>query len=160
MNNTLNKSIAGADEAIQLVVARIFNEHYGIPIVQVQEIIKPTEITPVPKMPAFLEGVINLRGKIVPVVDLYKHFKLGEKQVSDATRIIVSSVGDQPVGLIVDSVSEVIRVAADRIEAIPKSICTLDSAFVRGVAKMDGQLVIVLNLEMIIEDLESKSKNV
>ena len=160
MNTTLNEKIAGADDAMQLVVARIFNEHYGIPIIQVQEIIKPTEITPVPKMPAFLEGVINLRGKIVPVVDLYKHFNLGEKKVTDDTRIIVSFVGEQPVGLIVDAVSEVIHVRASQVEAIPSAISSLDSQFVRGVAKMDGQLVIVLNLEMIIEDLERKSKNV
>jgi purine-binding chemotaxis protein CheW len=145
---------------MQLFVALIFNEHYGIPIIQVQEIIKPTEITPVPKMPAFLEGVINLRGKIVPVVDLYKHFNLGEKKVTDDTRIIVSFVGEQPVGLIVDAVSEVIHVRASQVEAIPSAISSLDSQFVRGVAKMDGQLVIVLNLEMIIEDLERKSKNV
>ena len=159
MNNASTENVAVLDEEMQLVVARIFNECYGIPIIHVQEIIKPTEITPVPKMPDFLEGVINLRGKIVPVVDLYKHFRLGEKKVTDETRIIVSSISDQFVGLIVDAVSEVIRVPFDVMEPIPKAISTLDGQFVRGVAKVDKQLVIVLNLEKIVEDLEKKSKN-
>jgi len=158
-NALLNERAADVDTEMQLVVARIFNECYGIPIIQVQEIIKPTEITCVPRMPDFLEGVINLRGKIVPVVDLYKHFNLGEKKVTDETRIIVSSVGEQAVGLIVDAVAEVIRVPLDLVEPIPKAISTLDSQFVRGVAKVDKQLVIVLNLEMIVKDLEERSRN-
>jgi purine-binding chemotaxis protein CheW len=142
---------------VQLVVASLTGEEYGIPIMQVQEIIKYPEITHIPNMPAFVDGVINLRGKIVPIIDLHKRFDLGTKVKTEDTRIVVSSLGGQAVGLVVDAVSEVIRVNKDSIEPIPPAISRVGTEYLDGVCKTDNRLVILLNLEMILTDLERNS---
>ena len=142
---------------IQLVVASITGEEYGIPIMQVQEIIKYPEVTHIPNMPEFVDGVINLRGKIVPIIDLHKRFDLGSRAKTEDTRIVVSSLGGQAVGLVVDAVSEVIRVAKDSIEPIPPAISRVGLEYLDGVCKTDNRLVILLNLEMILTDLEKNS---
>jgi purine-binding chemotaxis protein CheW len=142
---------------IQLVVACITGEEYGIPIMQVQEIIKYPEVTHIPNMPDFVDGVINLRGKIVPIIDLHKRFALGIRAKTEDTRIVVSSLSGQAVGLVVDAVSEVIRVAKDSIEPIPPAISRVGTEYLDGVCKTDNRLVILLNLEMILTDLEKNS---
>jgi purine-binding chemotaxis protein CheW len=142
---------------IQLVVATLTGEEYGIPIMQVQEIIKYPEVTHIPNMPGFVDGVINLRGKIVPIIDLHKRFELGSRPKTEDTRIVVSSFGGQSVGLVVDAVSEVIRVAADSVEPIPPTISRIGTEYLDGVCKTDNRLVILLNLEMILTDMERHS---
>jgi len=145
------------DEQVQMVVTSLSNEEYGIPIMQVQEIIKIPEITRIPNMPDFIEGVINLRGKIVPVIDLRKRFNLQQHQHSEDTRIVVSTIETNSVGLIVDSVSEVIRLSSSVIDPIPPAISHIGTEYLNGVGKLDSRLIILLNLEKILSDLEKSS---
>ncbi len=146
-----------SEELVQLVVASLSGEEYGIPIMQVQEIIKIPEITHIPNMPDFVEGVINLRGKIVPIIDLRRRFNLELRRYSEDTRIVVSNVAGHSVGLIVDSVSEVIRIGAGIIDPIPPTISHIGTEYLNGVAKVGSRLVILLNLERILSDIEKSS---
>lgn len=143
-----------SSEIIQLVVAKLAQEEYGIPITQVQEIIKIPEITRIPNMPDFIEGVINLRGKIIPVVDLRKRFGLEIKQKDDEARIVITNIGGQFVGLTADSVSEVIRLTSEQIVPVPAIISRINSEYLNGVGKIDKRIIIMLNLEKILNTIE------
>ena len=153
----MEEKIKASGEVVKLVVASLTSEEYGIPIMQVQEIIKYPEVTHIPNMPSFVDGVINLRGKIVPIIDLHKRFGLGVKVKTDDTRIVVSSTGDQSVGLVVDSVSEVIRITPDLIDPIPPTISRVGTEYLEGVCKIENRLIILLNLGMILSELERSS---
>ncbi len=144
-------------EIVQLVVAKLADEEYGIPIIQVQEIIKIPEITRIPGMPEFIEGVINLRGKIIPIVDLRKRFNLEHNLYDEQSRIVVSSIANQSVGLVVDSVSEVIRLPQDAIEPVPQTISQISGEYLSGVGKLGKRLIILLNIEKILTDIEKMS---
>ena len=144
-------------EALQLVVSELSKEEYGIPITQIQEIIKIPEITRIPNMPDFIEGVINLRGKIIPIIDLRKRFRLDQKQKDEETRIVIANIGGQPIRLISDSVSEVIRLSQEDIDPVPPIISHINSEYLSGVGKMDKRIIILLNLEKILSDLEKSS---
>lgn len=138
----------------QIVVFGLSNEEYGIGIAQVQEIIRPVGITRIPGMPAFIEGVINLRGKIIPIIDLRNRFGLTKKDEDANTRVVVAGVSSQTVGLVVDSVSEVLRLANDSIDPLPPTLTDIDAEYLRGVGKMDNRLIILLELEKVLTDLE------
>lgn len=137
-----------ADER-QLVVFSLLNEDYGIDIYKVQEIIQYRDITFVPKAPPFVKGVINLRGKIIPVIDLKERFNLQEKEITPDTRIIVVEISSQIVGLIVDSVTEVLRIPRDSIEP-PPPVTTIGADFIEGVGKLDERLIIILDIDKIL----------
>lgn len=139
---------------IQIVAAHLMDEVYGIPIMQVQEIIKIPDITHIPNMPDFIEGVINLRGKIVPIIDLHRRFNLEKVAASEDTRIVVAFVDNQLVGLVVDSVSEVIRLSEDVIDPVPPTISRIGAEYLSGVGKVNSKLIIILNLPRILTDLE------
>jgi purine-binding chemotaxis protein CheW len=134
----------------QLVVFCLANELYGVSIAAVSEIIMLQPITYVPRAPAFVEGVTNLRGKVLPVIDLRKRFGLIQQEYTKETRIIVAEVNRTPVGMIVDAVSQVLRVAAGAIEPPSPVVTTVDSAFIRGIAKVGSRLVILLDLEQVL----------
>ncbi|MHB9154424.1 MAG: chemotaxis protein CheW [Endomicrobiales bacterium] len=138
----------------QLVVFNLADEEYGVTIIQIQEIIRQPEIARIPGMPAFIEGVINLRGKIIPVIDLRKRFALDEKVATDKTRVVVADAGGQTIGLVVDSVSEVVNLSLDQIEAIPPTIASVDAEYLSGVGKLDKRMVILLDLSKLLNDLE------
>lgn len=138
----------------QLVAFYLANEEYGVEIVQIQEIIRKMEITRIPGMPDFIEGVINLRGKIIPVIDLRKRFDLELTEDTDRTRIIVTQTSDQIIGLIVDGVSEVVHLPSDQIEPIPQTISAIDAEYLSGVGKLENRLVILLNLDKLFSELE------
>lgn len=138
----------------QLVVFSLANEEYGVPITQVQEIIRKPEITRIPGMPDFIEGVINLRGKIIPVIDLRKRFGLERKEESDKTRTVVADAANQTIGLVVDSVSEVVNLPKDQIDPIPPSIASIDAEYLSGVGKIEKRIVILLDLGKLLGDLE------
>ncbi|MBN1824088.1 MAG: chemotaxis protein CheW [Endomicrobiales bacterium] len=138
----------------QLVVFDLANEEYGIAITQVQEIIRHSDITRIPGMPNFIEGVINLRGRIIPVIDLRKRFGLDLKAVSEETRIVVADAGDQTIGLVVDSVSEVINLTKDQIDPIPPTISAIDADYLSGVGKLEKRIVVLLDLAKLLGDLE------
>jgi purine-binding chemotaxis protein CheW len=138
----------------QLVAFNLSNEEYGVPITQVQEIVRVPEITHIPGMPHFIEGVINLRGKVIPIIDLRKRFALEQKEHSEKTRIVVADAGGQIIGLVVDSVSEVAQLSQDQIDVMPPSITSIDAQYLSGVGKMGKRLVILLDLAKLLGDLE------
>jgi len=145
-------------EEIQIVAFRLANEEYGINILNVQEIIRPTDVTRVPKAPFYLTGVINLRGNVVPVINLRKRFGITEEMIIDNnTRIIILNIYDFNIGITVDSVTEVLRLKKEDIEE-PNLIEALDNKFVQAVGKYNERLIILLDLDEILE-LETEKKD-
>lgn len=138
----------------QLVVFELNNEVYGVDIAKVQEIIRMQNITQVPRAPQFVEGVINLRGRVIPVVDLRKRFGFATTEHSKQSRIVVVEIEGQTIGMIVDGVSEVLRVPTASIEPPSPVVTTLDSDYLRGIAKLEDSLIILLQLDKILSDAE------
>lgn len=130
----------------RIVVFKLADESYGIDIAKVHQIIRMQHITKVPRAPEFVEGVINLRGRVIPVVNLRSRLGLPAAERSSGTRMIVVELGDQTVGIVVDGVSER-KIPADSIEAPPPVITTADSDYLRGIAKVDDELIILLSLD-------------
>ncbi len=133
-------------EFFHLVTFHLGKEEYGVEIGSVQEIIRATDITPVPGAPDHVRGVINLRGKIIPVVDLRKRFGLPDCAVGDAQRTVVVELGQKRIGMLVDRVSQVIKVPAGVVEEIPEEATTLEDKYIQGVGKLEGRLIIILDL--------------
>jgi purine-binding chemotaxis protein CheW len=134
----------------QLVVFDLANEHYGMDIAVVESIIKMQPITAVPRTPHFVEGVTNLRGAVLPVIDLRKRFGLPTAEEDKDTRIVVVEMNEQTVGMVVDAVSEVLSVQQDSIEPPPAIVTTLDSTFITGIAKDKERLIILLDLNQVL----------
>lgn len=134
----------------QLVVFELAKETYGVDISRVQEIIRFQEITKVPKVPDFIEGVINLRGNVIPVIDLRKRFDFEEIEKTNATRIIVVEVDQYTVGMVVDAVSEVVRVNENSIEPPSNIIADIDTDYLSGVCKYEDKLIILLELSKVL----------
>jgi len=141
----------------QLVVFDLSTEAYGVDIGAVREIIRLQDITKVPRTPEFVEGVINLRGKVIPVVDLRKRFGLPAEEESKENRIVVVDIGAQDIGVIVDAVTEVLRIATDSVEPPSSVITTADSEYLLGIAKLDSRLIILLDLEQVLTEVEHNS---
>lgn len=141
----------------QVVVFALAGELYGLDISRVQGIIKMPEVTRVPRAAEFVEGVINLRGEIVPIIDLRKRFGLAQQENSVDTRIINVEMGDHLVGLIVDAVEEVLNIPSDVIEPPPDLVTTVDSAYLRSIAKLQGRLVILLDLDHVLSTAEQQA---
>lgn len=139
---------------VQLVTFNIGEEEFGVDILKVQEIIRTMEITRVPRAPEFVEGVINLRGKVIPIIDMRTRFKLSKIAHDKHTRIIVVEISSMVVGFVVDSVSEVLRIPANTIEPPPPVVSGLDSEYIRGVGKLDDRLLILLDLEKLLSHEE------
>ncbi len=146
------KSTVGTE--FQFVVFRLGNEEYGVPITQVKEINRLTTTTKVPRSPVFVEGIINLRGQIIPIIDMKKRFDLALTEYTGDARIIVIQVGDHTFGVEVDSVSEVLRINSNNIEPAPHIVCGIDSKYITGVAKVDDRLLILLDLNKLLSDEE------
>ncbi|MCR4434462.1 MAG: chemotaxis protein CheW [Clostridiales bacterium] len=137
----------------QLVTFKIDMEEYGIKIDNVQEINRMTEVTKIPRAPYYIEGIVNLRGNVIPALDLRRLFKLPEKQVTDATRIIIVDFNRKRTGIVVDSVSEVLRFEKTLIEAPPDILSSgVDSDYVESVAKLDGgkRMILILDISKIL----------
>lgn len=141
-------------ELKQFVVFKLGDEEYGVNILQVKTIERLMEITRVPKAPEFVEGVINLRGEVVPVIDLRKRFSLPERTNTDNTRIIIVSIEDITVGMIVDSATEVLQISEDDIDPAPSIVGSVDSDYIDGVGKIDDRLLILLNLKKVLKSEE------
>jgi len=136
-------------QMLQLVTFKLGNEEYATEILKVQEINRMVEITAVPDSPAYVEGVINLRGKVIPVIDLRKKFGIPAKEADAHSRIMVVDVGNT-VGLVVDSVSEVLRISTDTVEPPPAMTGTGSEEYIRGIGKLEDRLVILLDLDKLI----------
>ena len=139
-------SIQSADEK-QLVVFDLAEEAYGVDIGSVREIIRMQEITAVPRTPDYVEGVINLRGRVIPVLDMRKRFGFPVAEHTKDTRIVVIDVGGADIGATVDAVTEVLRLGADAIEPPMSVITTADSDYLLGIAKLESRLIILLDLQ-------------
>lgn len=148
MNAEANVQHAG--ETRQLVVFSVADEIYGVDIHQVKEIIRVPEITRVPRTPDFVEGVVNLRGSVIPVLDLRKRFGFSAGEASSDQRIVVMEMGEQTVGMIVDSVSEVLQVDVERIEPASPYVVTVDSQYISGIAKLGERLIILLDANRVL----------
>ena len=133
-----------------LVVFTLANELYGAGISAISEIIKLQPITYVPRAPAFVEGVTNLRGKVLPVLDLRKRFGLAVAAASRESRIVVAEINNILVGMVVDAVNEVLRVPQEAVEPPSPVVTTVDSAFISGIAKVGTRLIILLDLEKVL----------
>lgn len=148
------------EQELQLVSFNVGSEEFGVDILQVHEINRMTEITRVPKAPKFVEGVINLRGKIIPIIDLRKRFGMEEKEKDKDTRIVVVEINEQTIGFVVDSVSEVIRMPLANIEDAPELVTGIDADYIQGVGKLEKTLLILLDLEKVMskQELEKVGK--
>ena len=156
MNETSKQAL---DELIQLVSFRLGQEEFGIDILKVQEINRMVEITKVPQAPHYCEGVINLRGKVIPVVDLRKKFDMETAERDKNTRIIVCDVNSKVVGMIVDAVEEVLRIQDSKIEPPPEIITSSTVDYIKGVAKMEKRLLIFLDITKIAIELNKDMEN-
>lgn len=149
------------EETTQLVVFKLGEEEFGVNILQVREIEKLDQgLTRVPKAPHFVEGVINLRGEIIPIVDLRKRFGLTLPPLGLDSRLIIVEVGEEAVGMLVDAVVEVLRVPVSAIESAPSITKGVNSYYLAGVAKIEERLIVLLNLERALspEEAEELSK--
>ena len=141
----------------QLVVFDLAGESYGINIAAVESIIKMQAITQLPQAPHYVKGVTNLRGAVLPVIDLRLRFELEAQEVSRQTRIIIVTMGKIKVGVVVDGVSEVLSVPDDAIEAIPPTVSTANSAFLKGIVRLEQRLIILLELSKVLDFEEQQS---
>ena len=149
MANNENTNVA-TEESLQVVAFKLRNEEYGVSILNVQEIRNLTDITRVPFAQDFIKGVINLRGSVLPVIDLKERLGLEETPYTQDTRIVTVTVGDLHVGMLVDAVTEVLTLTAKPIDA-KKAINGKElTKFLSGIGNIDGRLIIMLNLEEII----------
>jgi purine-binding chemotaxis protein CheW len=138
----------------QLVVFILDQEEFACKITDVREVLKMMKITPLPRCLDFVEGVINLRGEVIPVIDLRKRFGLAEAGRTESSRIIIAEVASSLVGLIVDSVSEVIRIPDKQIQETPDRVAGTRTHLILGVGKIEDRLLIILNLEKILTSEE------
>jgi purine-binding chemotaxis protein CheW len=134
----------------QVVLFELGGEVYGLDIATVREIIQMQPVTKVPKAPAYVEGVINLRGKVIPVIDLGKKFGMQQVERTKNTRIVVVNIQDATLGIIVDTVTEVLRLAGDAIEPISDVVTSGRLDYLQGVAKLDNKMVILLALDKLL----------
>ncbi len=140
---------------INQYVSFILNgERYAIDIMSVDEIIRLIEVTPVPKAPDFVEGIINMRGKVIPVVDLKNRLNLGESEGTSETRIMITTIKNKKVGFIVDAVEEVLRIEPDLVEKAPGVATSVDSNYIKGVARTNKGLIIILDVNKLFTSNE------
>ena len=143
----------------QLVKFYIADEAFGIGIKQIFQILKPQEVFKVPNTPPFIEGLINLRGKVMTVFNLRKRFNLPDKENDEDTKILVIRMDEYLLGFTVDSVSEIVRVQEEDIVETPPTLTNFDKRFLSGVAKVEEKLILLLNLEKILTpDEENRVK--
>ncbi|MEJ8546467.1 chemotaxis protein CheW [Brevibacillus borstelensis] len=141
---------------VKVIVFRLKDEEYGVDVNQVKSIEKLEHITRVPRTPAFVKGVINLRGVVTPIIDLRNRFSLEEADYTESTRIIIVAVGELEVGLIVDAANDVIDIPVNAIEPPPEVVGGVEAAYLRGVAKLEKRLLILLNLDKVLSNEEIK----
>ncbi len=148
---SIEKKNFDKEELLQLVSFNIDNEEYGIDILKVEEIIRVILITKIPNTPDFIEGVINLRGKVIPIIDLRSRLNKIKKVYDNNTRVIVVEVSGITVGIIVDSVSEVLRIPKSITEPPPSIVAGKNSEYISGIGKLEGRLLILLDLEKVLD---------
>ncbi len=142
-------------DIVQIASFRIGAEEYGVDISQIQEIIRMMEVTRVPRTPDYVDGVINLRGQLIPIVDLRTRFGMERAAPTKDTRIIVTDVGSKRIGIVVDSATEVLSIPIEAIEQAPEIIASAATDYIQGVGKIGDRLVILLDLTMVISGAQA-----
>ncbi len=147
----------GEGQTRQFVGFRLEHEEYAIPITTIQEIIVMKPITRIPQVPASIEGLINLRGSVLPVVNLRKLFGMASREFDDETRTVIVNVGGRTLGYIVDEVTQVMKVAADQIQPPPLVVTATGKKHIAGLARLDDRLLIILDIDKLLatEDLRA-----
>ncbi|RJR30326.1 MAG: purine-binding chemotaxis protein CheW [Desulfobacteraceae bacterium] len=152
------ESVAAGGKEGKYLTFSLENEQYGIGILKIKEIIGMIPITPVPRTPEYVKGVVNLRGKVIPVIDLRQRFSMGVVDSTDRTCIIVveieSGAGTVMMGILVDSVSEVLNIKGEEIEDTPTFGTSVDTDYILGMAKMDGGVKILLDIDKVLSEGE------
>ncbi|MBZ5749893.1 chemotaxis protein CheW [Metabacillus rhizolycopersici] len=138
-------------EDMKVIVFQLENEEYGIPVQQVRSIERVQHITRVPRTAPFIKGVINLRGVITPIIDLRIRLGLAELSVNESTRIIIVSNEDMDVGFIVDAANDVIDLGEDTIEPAPDVVGSVQAEYIKGVAKVEKRLIVMIDLEEVLK---------
>ena len=148
-----SSAIAGGTRSdaqqLQLVTFEVSGEEFAVDILSVQEINRMMDMTRVPQSPPEVEGVINLRGKIIPVVDLRRRFGMSSAERTSENRIVVVEVASRVIGFVVDKVHEVLRISSAIVEPPPNMVCSIDSDFIAGVGKLEDRLLILLDLDKL-----------
>ena len=155
MNQDTIQNIAMADDARELLTFRLGQEEYGLNILNVQEIRGYDAVTKIANSPAFLKGVINMRGVIVPIIDMRIRFNLGEATYNEFTVVIILNIGDRVIGMVVDAVSDVTSLKAEQVRPAPDFGTVLDTAYIDSLATVDERMIIVIDIEklMTAEDM-------
>jgi purine-binding chemotaxis protein CheW len=149
-------SQAGSDELLQLVSFKIGDEEFGVDILKVQEINRMVEVTRVPNAPEYVDGVINLRGKVIPIVDLRRRLGMPRKEHGKDTRIVVVELNGKITGFVVDAVSEVLRIPRSVTEPPPPIVAGIEAEYITAVGKLEDRLLILLDLERIFSAQETQ----
>lgn len=156
MSEDINLSIErrkeekASEDILQLVSFNLGEEEFGIDILIVKEIIRIIDVTRVPNAPSYVEGVINLRGKVVPIIDLRRRLDMPENELTKSTRIIVVDLDSKVIGFIVDQVNEVLRINKSITENPPPMASNIESEFITSIGKLEDRLLILLDLEKVI----------
>lgn len=155
MSNLAHETVT-VDDYMQWVTFRLDQEYYGVNVMQVQEVLRMTDIAPVPGAPSYVLGIINLRGNVVTVLDARKRFNLNAKEADDATRIVIIEVNGQVIGMLVDSVAEVINLRSSDIEASPNlgNDDSEQSKYIQGVFSREDDILILIDLNKLLSDSE------
>lgn len=154
MASSTSQSQSVEDPILQYVTFQLDHETYGINVMQIQEVLRYTEIAPVPGAPDYVLGIINLRGNVVTVIDTRKRFGLIEAELSDNSRIVVIEVDNQVVGILVDSVAEVVYLKQSEMETAPNVGNEESAKFIQGVCNKNGELIILVEFEKLMSEEE------
>jgi len=146
--------LAATAGSMQLVSFKMGEETYGIEITKIREIILMGQITQVPETPHYIKGLINLRSTVIPVIDLRARFGLPENELTDESRIMVLNVGTRTIGIVVDAVSEVLRVAGDQISEAPPTVSSLGNEYMTGLVRLEEHLLILLDVDKLFGEEE------
>jgi len=154
--NEITTKQAAVEELLQLVSFNIGGEEFGVDILKVQEINRMVEITRVPNAPEYVDGVINLRGKVIPIIDLRRRFGMQRKEKDKDTRIIVVELSGKVLGFVVDAVSEVLRIPNSVTEPPPSIIAGIKAEYITAIGKLEDRLIILLDLERVLSEEEQE----
>lgn len=152
--DALKNRVDTRGELRQFISFSVGDEEYGLELLRVKEVIRVREITWLPKAPSFVKGIINLRGDVIPIIDLRDKFGLEAKDATAMTRVIVTEVAGKLMGMVVDSASQVVRIPVDQIDPPPAVLGGFSEEFITGVGKIEDKLIILLNSDAILTAVE------
>jgi purine-binding chemotaxis protein CheW len=150
----MSSKAVDSDEMLQWVTFKLENETYGVNVMQVQEVLRYSDIAPVPGAPPYVLGIINLRGSVVTVIDTRSRFGLMPADITDNTRVVIIESDKQVIGILVDSVAEVVYMKASEIELAPNVGTDESAKFIKGVCNRESELLILVDLDKLLSDEE------